>query len=523
MADYQSLLTRAVANLPPSSTAAARQAIYERARKALVTQLRSLRPPLPESDIQREETSLDKAIEAVEAKFAPVAEGQASVAAPPVAEPVPHVGPSPQAPPPPSPQAPPPHSPQPPVPPKTAPSPDAAPRPAPSAKPAAAPSPAAHTPAPSASPVPPPRVAPLTSRPVETRPAETRFAEPRPVGPARPSAPVAPSRPAPPPVSARPAGPSQAEAAKPPPVQVSSPNATGAAAPPVIASKGNTDASDSANLATVVPSDEARAVETSGAPPIVSSVADDAESLALAPEVPLDGERVGLGRPEAEGLRPVAPSAPVEGRRSWPWAALALVLGIVLSVAVVAIVMRQKPQDLAINPPTASAPEANQGPAKIAQRAQPPSAETAPPSQPSPPSASPPQGAQAPAEGAAPANAPQPSPGRAATAERGAGGDADRLGRQSPEAGRQPRLDRLVDDSRAPGTAERRRGRGRRRYPRPQDARIDDPAEERRSDAAGYPYHRPEVHLPGRRALQRVQGRRPAADAQARTRPPRRP
>jgi hypothetical protein len=83
------------------------------------------------------------------------------------------------------------------------------------------------------------------------------------------------------------------------------------------------------------------------------------------------------------------------------------VLGIVLSVAVVAIVMRQKPQDLAINPPTNTAPDASQGPAKIAQRAQPPSTETGS-SQPSPSSASPPpQGAQPPAEGAAPANAPQ--------------------------------------------------------------------------------------------------------------------
>ena len=41
MADYQSLLTRAVANLPASSPPTARQAIYDRARKALVTQLRS--------------------------------------------------------------------------------------------------------------------------------------------------------------------------------------------------------------------------------------------------------------------------------------------------------------------------------------------------------------------------------------------------------------------------------------------------------------------------------------------------
>ena len=71
MADYYSLLTRAVANLPSTSPAAARQAIYERARKALTTQLRTLRPPLPESDIEREERALDRAIAFVEAKFGP--------------------------------------------------------------------------------------------------------------------------------------------------------------------------------------------------------------------------------------------------------------------------------------------------------------------------------------------------------------------------------------------------------------------------------------------------------------------
>ena len=69
MADYQSLLTRAVANLPSTGSAAARQAIYDRARKALLTQLRTLRPPLPESDITREENALNQAIAQVEAKF----------------------------------------------------------------------------------------------------------------------------------------------------------------------------------------------------------------------------------------------------------------------------------------------------------------------------------------------------------------------------------------------------------------------------------------------------------------------
>ena len=69
MADYQPLLTRAVANLPSTSTAATRRAIYERARKAQLAQLGTLRPPLRESDIAREEEALDQAIALVEAKF----------------------------------------------------------------------------------------------------------------------------------------------------------------------------------------------------------------------------------------------------------------------------------------------------------------------------------------------------------------------------------------------------------------------------------------------------------------------
>src|SRR5271167_30406 len=71
MADYHSLLMRAVANLPNAGTPATRGAIYERARKALLDQLRSLRPPLPESDITREETALDAAIAEIEEKYGP--------------------------------------------------------------------------------------------------------------------------------------------------------------------------------------------------------------------------------------------------------------------------------------------------------------------------------------------------------------------------------------------------------------------------------------------------------------------
>src|SRR6185437_14779391 len=71
MADYYSLLARAVANLPKSSPPSTRRAIYERARKALTNQLRSLKPPLPESDIAREERALDEAVTRLETEFEP--------------------------------------------------------------------------------------------------------------------------------------------------------------------------------------------------------------------------------------------------------------------------------------------------------------------------------------------------------------------------------------------------------------------------------------------------------------------
>ncbi len=423
MADYQSLLTRAVANLPPTSTAASRQAIYDRARRALVTQLRSLRPPLPESDIAREETALDKAIAAVEANFAPSdapppAPSPTALAArsppPPAAKaPAAPVAKAPSAlaaqreaaPHPPSPAAPHPPSRSGSVAPVAASSPGYVPTPAP-VRPAPAPSPAA------------------AARPGAPGTPPSSLVEPRPA-PARPSTAVGAARSNVSPVPARPIVPSRGEAAgpKPPPIQVALPNAAGAAAPPVIAAQADED-TPAANLASVAPGDRTSLIEAPDAPPITASRAEDAEDGAPALEPAFTGV---MPRSEGEGVRPVAPSAPVEKRRTWPWAALAVIFGIVLSVAVVAIVMRQKPQDLAIHSP-APPPEAAQTPAKIAQRAQPSTeAENAAPPAAAPPVAAPqaaappaaapgegqPQTAQPAAEGGAPSDTQSHAPAEA--------------------------------------------------------------------------------------------------------------
>jgi hypothetical protein len=71
MADYYSLLAKAVSNLPKAGPEPARKAIYDRARKALVRQLRSLGPALSEADIAREEAALEAAIGKLEGQFSP--------------------------------------------------------------------------------------------------------------------------------------------------------------------------------------------------------------------------------------------------------------------------------------------------------------------------------------------------------------------------------------------------------------------------------------------------------------------
>ena len=69
MADYYPLINKAVAGLD-KSTGEARRALYERARTALVAQLRGVQPALSESDITRERLALEEAIRKVEAEAA---------------------------------------------------------------------------------------------------------------------------------------------------------------------------------------------------------------------------------------------------------------------------------------------------------------------------------------------------------------------------------------------------------------------------------------------------------------------
>src|SRR3974390_2021880 len=100
MADYYPLLAKAVAGLP-ESTADSRRAIYERARKALLGQLRKIEPPIAEADISRENNALDESIARLEAEIAAKAarelsEGAANEAETPAAPEAPATPPQPE-------------------------------------------------------------------------------------------------------------------------------------------------------------------------------------------------------------------------------------------------------------------------------------------------------------------------------------------------------------------------------------------------------------------------------------------
>jgi hypothetical protein len=198
---------------------------------------------------------------------------------------------------------------------------------------------------------------------------------------------------------------------------------SGRAAPSIVAKGGKDD-----GLPGVAALDPARAVRPtradtgpeSGAPPVVATRRDEPTHAADAPQVAAEMDRSGLAvRPDSEIQRPVAPGADIAKPKPWLWIAAAVLLGVVLAVAGAAILMRQKPQDLAIKPPVEAQQLAPPQPsAKIAERVEPP-----PPASPAPAaSASGPQTGQSTAPGAAPATpAPEaanppasPSAGRAA-------------------------------------------------------------------------------------------------------------
>ena len=66
MADYYPVIVRAINELDLEATGESRRALYERARAALLAELRSVQPSLPESDIQNERLALERAIRWIE-------------------------------------------------------------------------------------------------------------------------------------------------------------------------------------------------------------------------------------------------------------------------------------------------------------------------------------------------------------------------------------------------------------------------------------------------------------------------
>lgn len=101
MADYYPVLKKTVAALP-ENTGAARREIYQRARKAIVAQLKAYDPPLSPSEITAEQLRLEESIRKVEAEAARETLGfsaaQQPVATPRPAAPQPAAAPKPPQP-----------------------------------------------------------------------------------------------------------------------------------------------------------------------------------------------------------------------------------------------------------------------------------------------------------------------------------------------------------------------------------------------------------------------------------------
>jgi hypothetical protein len=66
MPDYYQLITKAVAGLDPNAPSESRRALYERARAALLAEMRTINPPFTEAEITRERLALEEAVHRVE-------------------------------------------------------------------------------------------------------------------------------------------------------------------------------------------------------------------------------------------------------------------------------------------------------------------------------------------------------------------------------------------------------------------------------------------------------------------------
>jgi hypothetical protein len=312
MADYYPLLAKALANLPSRTTSTARRAIYDRARKALIGQLRSIQPPMPEGDIAGEDAALDRAIARLEAEFGGQSTPPAAAAASP----------------------------------KT---------------PATAPSSVSRTNAsvPRANPTPTPTATPPGPKPSA---APTTGARPPPPRPAPPPRPV--STAATPSVAAPPAAPSAA-----------TPPAARPLVPPAAARRpslgGSSPAAPTLSIEPAKPAPTAPS--PSLAPPVEARSAASADDRSLAPAVAPSSPAV-LAPPAlkaaADGARPSAPGrAEARRRNPWPMIAIALALGIAGAIAASAYFWREPTPDFAVKttgePPVIAAPES---PNKIAER-----------------------------------------------------------------------------------------------------------------------------------------------------------
>ncbi len=358
MAEYYPLLERAVSGLQDASPEA-RHAIYDRARNALLGQLRAMDPPIPDEDINRESSALDDAIQRLEARLR-------APASPPVA--APPIGPPPAAEPPTRPPADPP-----------------APGPRVPAPPVGG-TPAGGTPA-------------MTPAPQRERPV---FA-PRPKGtegggiPIRPAAAVIRPR-----IGAEPGQSAAAPAAQPRPSPETRPPAlkpTGTAprqgvAPPPPAPNAEGPAATPGSA----PGEPWTALPA--APTLALSDKSGSGPAGPQPAVDPDMPRLQRGRPSV--MRPAAPAPTIMRKRGAGfYAGLAILVLIAAGIAVAAYRLRDQPQEVtaANGPPVVAAPD---NPGKIVGRADAPN--TAGQQVSAQPGAAPETAAQAPADQATPSS-----------------------------------------------------------------------------------------------------------------------